>query len=112
MNDHFVPEGIDWSAGFWMAVTNDPFLINFLHRWWAWATALALLLLARALWRRGGQGEAAGLVLVVAGQVALGLATVVTGVSMGIAVSHQVTGAILVPEVGSEAGRERGWQYG
>src|SRR3546814_2776462 len=64
MNDHFVPEGIDWSAGVWMAVTNDPFLINFLHRWWAWATALALLLLARALWRRGGQGEAAGLVLV------------------------------------------------
>src|SRR3546814_3556972 len=59
MNDHFVPEGIDWSAGVWMAVTNDPFLINFLHRWWAWATALALLLLARALWRRGGQGEAA-----------------------------------------------------
>src|SRR3546814_9035874 len=58
----------------------------------SWATALALLLLARALWRRGGQGEAAGLVLVVAGQVALGIATVVTGVSMWIAVSHQVTG--------------------
>src|SRR3546814_14967335 len=76
MNDHFVPEGIDWSAGVWMAVTNDPFLINFLHRWWAWATALALLLLARALWRRGGQGEAAGLALGVAGQVAPGLATV------------------------------------
>src|SRR3546814_4893551 len=84
-----VPEGNDWSAGDWMAVTNDPFLINFLHRWWAWATALALLLLARALWRRGGQGEAAGLVLVVAGQVALGIATVVTGVSMWIAVSHR-----------------------
>src|SRR3546814_2790330 len=65
----------------------------------SWATALALLLLARALWRRGGQGEAAGLVLVVAGQVALGIATVVTGVSILIAVSHQVTGEILVAVV-------------
>src|SRR3546814_11817228 len=57
MNDHFVPEGIDWSGGAWMAITNDPFLIHFLHRWWAWVAALALLLLARALWRRGGTGR-------------------------------------------------------
>jgi len=96
MNDHFVPEGIDWSGGVWMAVTNDPFLIHFLHRWWAWVAALALLLLARALWRRGGRNEATVLVLVVAVQVALGIATVVTGVSLWIAVLHQVVGAILV----------------
>ncbi|MBB5705203.1 COX15/CtaA family protein [Sphingopyxis panaciterrulae] len=96
MNDHFVPKGIDWSGGAWMAITKDPFLIHFLHRWWAWVAALALLLLARALWRRGGQREAAVLLLVVAAQVALGIATVVTGVSMWIAVLHQVVGAVLV----------------
>jgi cytochrome c oxidase assembly protein subunit 15 len=96
MNDHFVPEGIDWAGGAWMALTNDPFLIHFLHRWWSWIAALALLLLARALSRRGAQVEARLLVAVVAAQMLLGIWTVVSGVSMWVAVMHQVTGAILV----------------
>lgn len=96
MNDHFVPEGIDWSEGVGMAITNDPFLIHFLHRWWSWMAALALVLLARALLRRGARSEAMLLLLVVAAQMTLGILAVVTGVSMWIAVLHQVTGAILV----------------
>ena len=96
MNDHFVPEGIDWSRGAWFAFTNDPFLIHFLHRWWSWAAAIALLLLARTLGRRGARTGALLLTLVVAAQMTLGILTVVTGVSMWIAVLHQVTGAILV----------------
>jgi cytochrome c oxidase assembly protein subunit 15 len=96
MNDHFVPEGIDWSGGAWTALTNDPFLIHFLHRWWSWVAALALLWLARALWAQGGRSEAKLLLAVVAVQMLLGILTVVTGVSMWIAVLHQVVGAILV----------------
>jgi len=96
MNDHFVPAGIDWSDGVWLAVTNDPFLLHFLHRWWSWAAAVALLLLARALARRGARTEARLLLLVVIAQMTLGILTVVTGVSLWIAVLHQVTGAILV----------------
>lgn len=96
MNDHFVPAGIDWSDGAWMALTNDPFLLHFLHRWWSWAAALALLLLARVLAKRGARTEATLLVLVVAAQMTLGILTVVTGVSLWIAVLHQVVGAILV----------------
>ena len=96
MNDHFMPEGIDWASGAWLALTNDPFLIHFLHRWWSWAAALALLLLARILSRRGAHIETRLLVAVVAAQMLLGIWTVVSGVSMWIAVLHQVTGAILV----------------
>ena len=58
--------------------------------------ALAMLLVARALARRGARTEATLLVAVVAAQMTLGILTVVTGVSMWIAVLHQVTGAILV----------------
>ena len=96
MNDHFVPEGIDWSQGVWFAFTNDPFLIHFLHRWWSWVAALAILLVARALARRGARIEATLLVVIVAAQMTLGILTVVTGMSMWIAVLHQVTGAVLV----------------
>ncbi|MGQ2935451.1 MAG: COX15/CtaA family protein [Sphingopyxis sp.] len=96
MNDHFVPEGIDWAGGAWLALTNDPFLIHFLHRWWSWVAALALLLLARTLSRRGARIEARLILAVVAAQMLLGIWTVVSGVSMWVAVWHQVTGAILV----------------
>ena len=96
MNDHFVPEGIDWAGGAWLALTNDPFLIHFLHRWWSWIAALALLLLARSLSRFGAKREAGLLVAVVAVQMLLGIWTVVSGVSMWVAVAHQVVGAILV----------------
>lgn len=96
MNDHLVPEGIDWRGGAWMAITNDPFLLHFLHRWWSWAAALALLWLARILARRGAKREAGLLLLVVAAQMTLGIATVLSGVSLWIAVLHQVVGAILV----------------
>lgn len=96
MNDHVVPEGIDWTGGAWLALTNDPFLIHFLHRWWSWIAALALLLLARTLSRLGAKREATLLVAVVAVQMLLGIWTVVSGVSMWVAVAHQVVGAILV----------------
>lgn len=96
MNDHVVPEGIDWTGGVWLALTNDPFLLHFLHRWWSWIAALALLLLARTLARRGAGGEARLLVAVVVAQMLLGIWTVVSGVSMWVAVMHQVMGAILV----------------
>ena len=96
MNDHFVPEGIDWAGGAWLALTNDPFLIHFLHRWWSWVAAIALFLLARTLSRRGAPIEARLLVAVVAAQMLLGIWTVVSGVSMWVAVWHQVTGAVLV----------------
>src|SRR3546814_15367532 len=95
MNDHFVPEGIDWAGGAWLALTNDPFLIHFLHRWWSWIAALALLLLARTLSRRGAVREAGLLVAVVAAQMLPGIWTAVSGVSMWVAVLHPVVGAIL-----------------
>ena len=96
MNGRFVPEGIDWSGGAWAALTNDPFLIHFLHRWWSWAAAVALLLLARGLRSRGARTEANLLFVIVGAQMMLGILTVETGVSMDIAASHQLVGAILV----------------
>jgi heme a synthase len=96
MNGQFVPEGIDWSHGAWIALTNDPFLIHFLHRWWAWIAVLALLWLTRALWRRGGRIEARLLLLTLVVQMLLGVLTVITGVTMWIAVLHQLVGALLV----------------
>jgi cytochrome c oxidase assembly protein subunit 15 len=96
MIDRFFPAGIDWSRGPWFAFTHDPFLIHFLHRWWAWVAAAVLLWLALVLHRRGAVGHAAVLLAMVTIMLLLGIATVLSGVAMGIAVGHQATGALLV----------------
>ena len=96
MNDYIMPLGVDWSRGMIFAFTHDPFLIHFMHRWWAWVAAAALIGLAIRAGHAGGKREAALLLWLVLGQVILGIATVMSGVALWIAVAHQAIGALLV----------------
>jgi cytochrome c oxidase assembly protein subunit 15 len=95
MNDHVVPEGIAWWGSLARTLTSDPYLIHFLHRWWAWGAAAAILLMARRL-MAGSAGLAFALIACVMLQILLGIATVVTGVALPIAVGHQLAGAALL----------------
>ena len=56
MNGHFVPQGIDWSRGVGFALTHDPFLLHFMHRWWAWVVVAVLVLFARKVRKVPGAG--------------------------------------------------------
>ena len=96
MNDHFVPEGITWWGSLWMTLTSDPFLVHFLHRWWAWGAAAGLLWMVSRLRRIGAASLGWALLGLVLGQIFLGIATVITGVSLPIAVAHQIVGALLL----------------
>jgi cytochrome c oxidase assembly protein subunit 15 len=106
MNDHIVPEGIDWTGGAWTALTNDPFLLHFAHRWWAFVAAFMIYLLSRSLRKSGSTGLSHALLTVIAVQVLLGIATVVSGMSLWVAVMHQVVGAILVATLSAGLHRE------
>ena len=101
MQDRFVPEA-DMARGLFWAVTHDPFLLHFLHRWFAWAAFAALLWLG---WKANARRSNAGRMVMglATGQVLLGIATVLTGVSLWIAVAHQVTGALLVAATAAAA---------
>ncbi len=96
MNDHVVPEGIDWSRGVLSAITNDPYLIHFIHRWWAWIVVGALVMLARRVKAAGGRPASVALHAAFGTQILLGIATVMTGVSIPVAVLHQAVGALVV----------------
>ncbi len=55
MEGRFVPEGIDWSPA--AAVRRSPtipYLLHFLHRWWAWVVVAVLVLFARKVRRIEG----------------------------------------------------------
>lgn len=106
MNDRIVPAGIDWTGGPWLALTNDPFLLHFLHRWWAWVAAAALVALALSLRKRARTALSHGLMTIVGLQMLLGIITVVSGMAMWIAVAHQVVGAILVATLAAALHRD------
>lgn len=96
MNDHLVPDGIIWLGSLWATLSSDPYLVHFIHRWWAWAAAIALILLARGAKRAGQRGASIAINATVGTQVALGIATVVSGIALPLAVLHQAIGALVV----------------
>jgi heme a synthase len=96
MNDHLVPEGIDWASGAVNAITNDPLLIHFIHRWWAWVAVAALFVLARKVKVNDVRPASVAIHSAFGIQILLGIATVLTGVNIVLAVLHQAAGALLV----------------
>ncbi|MDM8011006.1 MAG: COX15/CtaA family protein [Parasphingorhabdus sp.] len=95
MNDYFVPGGINWTAGIWSALNNDPYLIHFIHRWWAWVVVGILLILARKV-RPIDRRCSIAIHIAFGSQILLGIATVMTGVDIHLAVLHQAVGALVV----------------
>jgi cytochrome c oxidase assembly protein subunit 15 len=96
MNGRFVPEGIDWSRGVVWALTNDPYLIHFVHRWWAWVVVAAMIVFARAIKRHGERAPSIAVHIAFGTQVLLGIFTVLSGVNIVLASLHQLVGAALV----------------
>lgn len=95
MQGHLYPEGVDWSRGVLHGFTHDPYLLHFLHRWWAWVLVAALVIFARRIKpidRRASKAihSAFGT------QILLGIATVMTGMNIVLAVLHQAVGALVV----------------
>jgi len=96
MNGSFFPDGVDWSGGVGRAVLSDPFLTHFDHRWWAWVVVGVLVVMARRLKRTGARPAGIAIHSAFGTQVILGVATVMSGVALWVAVAHQLVGALLV----------------
>jgi cytochrome c oxidase assembly protein subunit 15 len=97
MNGRLFPAGVDWSRGVGWALANDPYLVHFIHRWWAWVVVVALILFARNVRRApGGRRPSIAIHSAFGTQILLGIATVMTGVAILVAALHQAVGALLV----------------
>jgi cytochrome c oxidase assembly protein subunit 15 len=95
MQGKLYPDGVDWSQGVLHALTYDPFLIHFMHRWWAWVVVVALVVFAR----RVKPMERKAFIAIHAAfgtQIILGIATVMSGVNIVLAVLHQAVGALVL----------------
>ncbi|KUR73089.1 heme A synthase [Novosphingobium fuchskuhlense] len=96
MQGAFFPAGIEWSQGAAHALFSDPYLVHFIHRWWAWAVVGVLVVMGRKLRRAGHRPVSVAIHTAFGTQIVLGIATVMSGVTIWIAVLHQLTGALLV----------------
>lgn len=87
---------VNWGNGIGWAFAHDPFLLHFLHRWWAWVVVAILVVLARKVRQAGVRAASMAIHSAFGTQILLGIATVMTGVSLWLAVLHQLFGALLV----------------
>jgi cytochrome c oxidase assembly protein subunit 15 len=93
MNGRFFPEvSPDWPWN----MANDPFLVQWEHRWWAWVAVAALVVLARLARRAGDRRASIALHTAFGTQIILGIATLMTGVALTVAVLHQAVAALVV----------------
>jgi cytochrome c oxidase assembly protein subunit 15 len=74
---------------------DDPAIVHFIHRWWAWVLVAMLVLLAR---KAKPLDRRASIAIHVAfgTQILLGIATVMSDVNVTLAGLHQLVGALLV----------------
>ncbi|WP_288459036.1 COX15/CtaA family protein, partial [uncultured Sphingomonas sp.] len=96
MGDALFPANVPMLAPAWTNAVDNPVVVQFIHRWLAFAAAGALVWLAVRALRAGAPGVAAAVVALVAAQIVLGIATLLTGVQIVVAVAHQANAALLL----------------
>ena len=79
-------------------MTHDPYLLHFLHRWWAWVVVVALVIFARKV-KMVDPPAAKAIHFAFGTQILLGIATVMSGMNIVLAVCHQAVGALVVASV-------------
>jgi cytochrome c oxidase assembly protein subunit 15 len=96
MGDGLFPAGVPMLTPAAANIVDNAIVVQFIHRWLAFAAAAGLLWLA---WRARLAGHglvATAVVMLVTIQIALGIATLLSGVEIVVAVSHQANAALLL----------------
>ena len=95
MGDALFPADAPMLTPAWRNAVDNPVAVQFLHRWFAFVAAAGLVWLAA---RAEQAGSAAGRVVIglVCIQIALGIATLLSGVRIEVAVAHQANAALLL----------------
>ncbi|MDB5686407.1 MAG: Heme synthase [Rhizorhabdus sp.] len=106
MGDEWFPTG-GWNAA-WGVIANlrdNPIVVQFIHRWFAWVAVIAALLTARGAKAAGATGPVHAIATLIILQIMLGIATLMTGVAIPIAAAHQAVAALLLAAMVTAAHR-------
>lgn len=95
MNGSFFPGASQSGQSLGKMLFDDPAIVHFIHRWWAWVAVVALVLLARKV-KPFDRRASVAIHSAFGSQILLGIATVMTDVDVTLAGLHQFVGALLV----------------
>jgi cytochrome c oxidase assembly protein subunit 15 len=96
MGETFYPAGAEWMQPALRNFADNPVTVQFVHRWLAFVVAGFALWLGLKAWLRGLRMEAAALIGAVTAQIILGILTILSGVQIDIAVTHQGMAVLLL----------------
>ena len=96
MGDEIFPAATPMTDPMWRNAIDNPIVVQFIHRWLAFVAAAGIVALG---WRaiRAGAPRIGGIAIaLVVGQILLGIATLLSGVEIVVAVAHQANAALLL----------------
>ena len=96
MGDEWFPSGTPMLTPWLSNLVDNPIVVQFIHRWLAFAVAAAAVWLALKALRAKLELPGYALLAVVFAQILLGIATLLSGVNLVIAVMHQANAVLLL----------------
>ncbi|WP_299323625.1 COX15/CtaA family protein [Parasphingopyxis sp.] len=95
MGNEFFPANTPMLETAWRNLVDNPIVVQFAHRWWAVVTVIALVWMARKV-RKEHRMASVAIHTAFGTQFLLGIATLLSGMNIVIATSHQAVGALVV----------------
>ena len=102
MNGRLFPGPTETGESLGHSLIADPAIVHFIHRWLAFGVLAMLIIMARQV-RQHRRVASITIHIAVGTQILLGIATVMSGVALWLAVLHQLAGALLVVATASGA---------
>lgn len=96
MGDEWFPSATPMLEPAWRNLVDNPIVVQFAHRWWAFVAVVVLILLARAAKRAGDRRASIAIHSAFGIQILLGIATLHSGVDIVVATLHQAFGALVL----------------
>jgi cytochrome c oxidase assembly protein subunit 15 len=96
MGEEWFPSATPMLSPAWHNLVDNPIVVQFAHRWFAFVVAAGLGVLAMRAAKKGGRASARAVAGLLVLQILLGIATLMSGVDIGIAVAHQGVATLLL----------------
>lgn len=96
MGDRWFPADAPLLEPYLRNFADNPIMVQFVHRWLAFAVAAAAFVLAWKAWRSGYRAAGLALAGAVTVQILLGIFTLLSGVELWVAASHQGMAVLLL----------------